>query len=258
MNAEASSSTARVSGLDETPAITSTSSRTTLEVPTDTTDGLAEAKATTDFGGVTVVALATVLPAVSASAGIQQPDGSVTPLPMEGMPLGDGRLLPSTESGTGFSRAGVVFERTDPSGTVERSTVALTSVQLLGVFESAPPPDTAPVGAATAPLTAATPVLGAPALRAGSNVVAAPPTAAGFVVPDPGRPVLASANAAERFGRVRERLWLLWVYAGWLALGALVMTAGRRYLAPHLAAQAAADRRARAGRVDHLDDGGLP
>jgi hypothetical protein len=252
--AVATASTASIAGLDQTPAISSTDSRATLQVPTDSSDGLAESRARTGFGGVAVVALASVLPTVQATAGIEQADGTIVPIPSSGMPIGDGRLLPSMESGAGFARAGVVFERTDPSGTVVRSTLVLTSVQLLGVFESAPPADD-PSPAVPPVQAASSPALGAPATRSSSGFAATPATASTFVAPDPARAALASART-DRFGRVRDRLWLLWLYAAWLVLGALVMSAGRRYLAPLLASQAAIERRARAGRVDHLDAGG--
>lgn len=249
IEAEARAATSKVSGLAPTSAASATVSRSTLRAPADGDTGLAEARAETGFEGVTFVAFASVLPTVSATAGVQQPDGSVSPLTSDGMPVGDGRVFPATESGPDFARSGVVFERKDAGGAVQRSTIALTSVQLLRAFaadaSTLAPLDDVPVGgtpSALGVLTTATP-------RMADVVTARSP----FASVDAARPAKVAAKPISQLGRLRDRVWLLWLYLAWLAVGALTMAAGRRYLAPFLAERAASERRARAGRVDHLD-----
>ena len=249
IEAEATAATTKVTGLDTTSAASATASRATLRAPADGSDGVAEARADTGFAGIMFVAFASVLPTITATAGVQQPDGSITPLAADGMPVGDGRVFPATESGPGFARSGVVFERKDAGGSVQRSTIALTSVQMLGSFAA----EQSAVGSSDdSPLAANTSALGV--LSATGTGPADIPTArAAFPPVDTARPARTAARSISQLGRLRDRAWLLWVYLAWLAVGGLTMAAGRRHLAPFLAARAASERRARAGRVDHLD-----
>ena len=249
IDAEAKAETSKVAGLAPTAAASMTNTRATLHAPSDANDGVAEARAVSGFGGYTFIAYSSLLPHSATSVGVEQPDGSTTPLSDEGMPVGDGRVYPATESGPGFARAGVLFERKEASGSVQRSAIALTSVQLLGVFAADP---VSSADSDAAPLAANTSALGVLSAAAPSLSVA-PAARAPFAANSVSRPVRAAKAVESPLGRWRDRAWLLWVYLGWLAIGALATAAGRRYLAPLIAERAAAERLARAGRVDHLD-----
>jgi hypothetical protein len=256
-DAAASASTGQVAVLG-LPLVSVASSRSTLVAPDDDNDvdrgGRAEAEVRTDVAGVGLVARATVLPEVSATIGVALPGGRIADLPIAGMPLAGGTVLPAVESGPGFARAGIVFERIDPNGTTVRIALAMTSVQLFGhLGDDVATTTTAPTTTGTSAI-APSPALGAPMTRTPSPVLR--PAAVLAPTSLPAGPDLAATPVAAptALGRVGDHLWLLWLYLGWLALGALTTAVGHRYHAPRLAAQRAADRRARSGRVDHLDE----
>lgn len=242
-----------ITGVEAAPGVPigETRAQVDLRAPAAGADGNALSLAGASIGGSGFVALARVLPRVEAAVGVQQSDGSVEPIPADGVELGPTtRLRGSAAADANSARAGLVLEHTTDQGVLVQTTVLAVTMERTTVpagEEDVPAPATgvlAPPGRDDAGDVAA--VSGAGADAAFAPVRAAPTPSARAAAGDP-------LVVAARRRVIDEAGWLGWLFAAWLCVGAAATAAGRRWLAPRIAVEAAATRAARAAALDDLD-----
>jgi hypothetical protein len=230
--------------------LTGTGATATTRAPRTGTASEATAEAVADLGAVKVVARSSVFPAPHADVVLVQPDGSTVPLTAAGVNVADGVVRGTAETATSSARSGATFEHPAPNGGIVRITIVSTRTEAAGALAI---PDV-PAVAAFGPVAPASVLAdgASAAVPLSSGAFAASPT----VRSAPAAPVYRPARsvAARPAAFVRQRGWLLGpLFLAWLCAGIAALVAGRRMLAPQLAAQELRVRAAQAAASDHLD-----
>jgi hypothetical protein len=245
-----------ITGVEAAPGVPigDTRAHVDLHAPAPGSTGTALSLAGASIGASGFVALARVLPRVEAAVGMQQPDGTIAPISSDGVEVGPTtRLRGSAEADATTARAGLVLEHTTDEGVLVQTTVLAVTMERTaapaGEEDAAVP---APAGGVLSPPARdndsddGAGASGSGADDAFASVRAAPTPSARAAQGDP-LVVAARRRVIDKAG------WLGWLFAAWLCLGAAATAAGRRWLAPRIAVEAAATRAARAAALDDLD-----